>query len=429
MHGLRRAARACFCRSVSVSATGACAELERGGTVSTFKPFDLLEASGHAAVAARDALGGAVPDVCLFFTSMADGANLQQLPDVLYRALGRRVLLFGGEAPPGVAGGFLQGLPAVSLLCLSLGERARAHALRVDATGALPTVDGLDWEDAVSRPPERSPGVVLLGSAQFDPTPLLSRLDLAMPFAPKVGGTLPSLALYAGDAAGGGEWRSGGAAGLVLDGDVALDAVVSQGAVGLGEELTITATDERWITELDGLDVVEAVRQRAGVSEIPPESQLFVGVGVDSTSTVDGAARVSRAAGGLTDYVVRAPIAIERERGILLPVSPELLQPGRRVRFHAFGAIQAQDELRRQCGLLRDQLGEDQPAGALMIPCAARGMQLFGDCGVEESIVREVLQQPDLPLAGFFAGGELGPCGLRTYTHTFTTAMAVLRAR
>ena len=62
---------------------------------------------------------------------------------------------------------------------------------------------------------------MLLGSAQFDPTPLLSRLDLAMPFAPKVGGTLPSLALYAGDAAGGGEWRSGGAAGLVLDGDVA----------------------------------------------------------------------------------------------------------------------------------------------------------------------------------------------------------------
>ena len=423
MHGLRRAARACFCRSVSVSATGACAELERGGTVSTFKPFDLLEASGHAAVAARDALGGAVPDVCLFFTSMADGANLQQLPDVLYRALGRRVLLFGGEAPPGVAGGFLQGLPAVSLLCLSLGERARAHMLHIDAAGALPTVDGLEWEDLVSRPPERSPGVVLLGSARFDPTPLLSRLDLAMPFAPKVGGTLPSLALYAG-----GEWRSGGAAGLVLDGEVALDAVVSQGAVGLGDELTITATDERWITELDGLDVVDAVRQRAGVSEIPPESQLFVGVGVDSTATV-GAAGVPPAAGGLSEYVVRAPIAIERERGILLPVSPELLQPGRRVRFHAFGAIQAQDELRRQCRLLRDQLGEGQAAGALMVPCAARGMQLFGDCGVEESIVREVLQQPDLPLAGFFAGGELGPCGLRTYTHTFTTAMAVLRAR
>ena len=136
---------------------------------------------------------------------------------------------------------------------------------------------------------------------------------------------------------------------------------MSQGAVGLGDELTITATDERWITELDGLDVVDAVRQRAGVSEIPPESQLFVGVGVDSTATV-GAAGVPPAAGGLSEYVVRAPIAIERERGILLPVSPELLQPGRG--RHAFGAIQAQDELRRQCGLLRDQLGEDQPAGA-----------------------------------------------------------------
>ena len=117
-----------FLRSVSVSRRRV-RGLEEVGR-SPFKPFDLLEESGRAAVTARDALGGAAPDVCLFFTSMADGAKLQELPDVLYRTFGQRVLLLGGEAPPGVVGGFLQGLPAVSLLCLSLGERARARAAR-----------------------------------------------------------------------------------------------------------------------------------------------------------------------------------------------------------------------------------------------------------------------------------------------------------
>ena len=148
-----------------------------------------------------------------------------------------------------------------------------------------------------------------------------------------------------------------------------------------------------------------------------------------SSKKLSATASASTATSSAASEVDELRSLFGRKTAAAASLSPELLQPGRRVRFHAFGAIQAQDELRRQCRLLRDQLGEGQAAGALMVPCAARGMQLFGDCGVEESIVREVLQQPDLPLAGFFAGGELGPCGLRTYTHTFTTAMAVLRAR
>ena len=70
-----------------------------------------------------------------------------------------------------------------------------------------------------------------------------------------------------------------------------------------------------------------------------------------------------------------------------------------------FGAQQARDELRRQCALLRARLDGAgvAPAGALlMMPCAARGAQLFGEPDVEEDIVRDVLGAPEQPLGVFF---------------------------
>jgi small ligand-binding sensory domain FIST len=36
---------------------------------------------------------------------------------------------------------------------------------------------------------------------------------------------------------------------------------------------------------------------------------------------------------------------------------------------------------------------------------------------------------PDLPLAGFFANGEIGPVGGKPFLHGFTASLAVLRKR
>ena len=75
----------------------------------------------------------------------------------------------------------------------------------------------------------------------------------------------------------------------MLDGDVAVDTLVSQGATAIGEELTVTAADgDGWVTELDGVDVVTAMQTRARLdaTALPPGSRLFVGLQVDGASAI-----------------------------------------------------------------------------------------------------------------------------------------------
>ena len=69
-----------------------------------------------------------------------------------------------------------------------------------------------------------------------------------------------------------------------------------------------------------------------------------------------------------------------------------------------------------------------QPRGAagggLMVPCVGRGPALYGAEGVESAALGHSLE-----LAGFFANGEIGPVGGRTFVHTFSTSVGLLRRR
>ena len=81
-----------------------------------------------------------------------------------------------------------------------------------------------------------------------------------------------------------------------------------------------------------------------------------------------------------------------------------------------------------------------EPAGALLVSCLGRGRYLYGESGVETAAVAAAFrrkgvgqsnseQGEPLALAGFFAGGEIGPVGYRSYTHSYTSSLAVFRPR
>ena len=84
--------------------------------------------------------------------------------------------------------------------------------------------------------------------------------------------------------------------------------------------------------------------------------------------------------------------------------------------------------------------------GALMVSCLGRGRYLYGETGVEtaafaaafgnkvgqgksEEAAGEAEGPVPFPMAGFFAGGEIGPVGYRSYTHSYTSSLAVFRPR
>jgi small ligand-binding sensory domain FIST len=77
-------------------------------------------------------------------------------------------------------------------------------------------------------------------------------------------------------------------------------------------------------------------------------------------------------------------------------------------------------------GLLEN--GDARSAGALLFSCNGRGRRMFTEPDHDVSRVCAGLSAK-LPVAGFFAAGEIGPVGGRNFLHGFTASVALFRAR
>ena len=92
-------------------------------------------------------------------------------------------------------------------------------------------------------------------------------------------------------------------------------------------------------------------------------------------------------------------------------------------------AASASDELRTLLARGREQWGASAPGGvgALLFTCGGRGTNLFRALDHDARALREHLGE-ELPVAGFFANGEIGPVGGRPFLHGFTASVAFLTA-
>ena len=90
------------------------------------------------------------------------------------------------------------------------------------------------------------------------------------------------------------------------------------------------------------------------------------------------------------------------------------------IQLHAFGPQAAKRELEDAAARLKGG------AGGLIVPCVGRGPALYGEADVESRALAAALGR-ELELAGFFANGEIGPVGARTFVHTFSTVVGLLR--
>jgi len=58
-----------------------------------------------------------------------------------------------------------------------------------------------------------------------------------------------------------------------------------------------------------------------------------------------------------------------------------------------------------------------------LFTCNGRGRRMFGVADHDASMIEELLG--NIPLAGFFAAGEIGPIAGRNALHGFTASMAL----
>ncbi len=124
---------------------------------------------------------------------------------------------------------------------------------------------------------------------------------------------------------------------------------------------------------------------------------------------------------GRGDFLIRNLLGVDQQTGALAVGG--VPRVGQTVQFQVRDADAADQELRDLLERLRAELGPRKPVAALLCACNGRGAGLFGVPDHDATVLAE--QLGELPVAGFFCNGEIGPVGGRSFLHGFTATMVV----
>ena len=238
---------------------------------------------------------------------------------------------------------------------------------------------------------------------------------------------------------------SGGLSGVAFGSEVDLVSRVTQGCQPLGGGRAamheITGADRNLVTELDGEPALDVLLRDLNVSLNDRQEALTAVrstlVGLGHARPGDGSHLIARPGNFGTQVVVRHIIGLDpARRGVAIADLPET---GMQLAFCQRNVKAARADLIRICSEVREELDAPEPvliaqhtevgqgpadhkrrviAGAVYVSCAGRGGPHFGQAHGEMQIVRQALG--DVPLVGFFAGGEIAGHQLFGYTGVLT---------
>lgn len=407
-----------------------------------------VEAASDQALAA---LGPGGVDLCLAFFSGAHAEKAAELSRLLVKLVAPRAML--GVSAGSVVGGAteLERAPGVSLLLGRL-PGVRLSTFTGEALPLLgddtPDADELEQLAAVVHAEPDSRCTFLLADPVSAP---LIRLLPALNRARRTGEDgRPAGMIFGGMASAGakaGQNRllvndrvlSTGLVGLTVSGDVDVSALVSQGCRPFGPPMVVTKARHNMLLELAGrpaLDVLnELIQQLDDRERRLLEGGVFIGRVINEY----------RDRFGRDDFLIRGLMGVDPDRSALAVA--DLMRTGQTVRFHVRDARTASQDL----GLLLDsQRLKEPPAGAFMVTCNGRGARLFGKPNHDAAAVARAFAAPPagesvskggvpiapappgggpVPLAGFFAAGEIGPVGGESFVHGHTACVALFRPR
>jgi len=364
----------------------------------------------EAAQAARAALDGRAADLAIVFASGAHLAAPEATLEGVHEALRPPALIgCGAGGVLGCGAEHADGTTAVAVWTAALdGGSARTFHATAAVNDDMVTVMGM--EDIAGA----SGAILLPDPFSFPTEPLLQDLAARAPGVPVLGGLASartaqdSGALFHGD-----EVCDGGAVGVRFEG-VELLPCVSQGAVPVGPEMTVTACEGNVIHELAGRPALDRIR--AVIEELDPREHTLIAGGLLVGMVVDGG-RPDYEHG---DFLVRQLLGADPVAGTLAIAAP--VEEGQVLRLHARDAASADRDLEEQLRVRVAALG-GAPAGALAFACHSRGREMFGVADHDAGALADQLD--GAPSAGFFAAGEIGPVGGANFIHSFTATVAL----
>lgn len=375
---------------------------------------DLGTALREADAAARAALGGAAPaDVAIVFVTGGYGSAIRPALESLTDLVSATAVI--GTTAEGVLGNAaeFERMPAVAVWL----ARLPGAWIRPVSLDYRQTPDGgmfAGWRDDLDADVPGNATLLLLADPfTFPVDAFIARMAEEHPGMPIVGGMASGATEPGGNTlVVGPRTENSGAVGLLVGGSVRIRPVVSQGCRPIGRPMVITKSEENLIVELGGRPALERLREIYGDLDEADRNL------VRSSLHVGRAATEYRETFGRGDFLVRNVVGADPESGVV--AVGDSVRTGQTVQFHVRDAATADEDLR---GLLA-AAGPAAPLGALVFTCNGRGLRLFDEPHHDARCVQECLGP--VPTAGFFAQGEIGPIGSRTFLHGFTASIALV---
>lgn len=222
-----------------------------------------------------------------------------------------------------------------------------------------------------------------------------------------------------------GIWH-GGLSGVSFGHHVHMVTRMTQGCTPIGPSREVTDADRNVVYELDGQPALGCLLQDLNLladvttegwerEAIPRIRNTLVGISDADTDQMEHGLHFG------ADTRVRHLVGLDPSRhGVAMG---DLVEPGMRLAFCKRNANAARQDLIRIAAEVREEFDPDQapgraPAGALYISCAGRGGNHFGSPNAEMEILGHALG--NIPMVGFFAGGEIASHHLFGYTGILT---------
>ncbi len=226
----------------------------------------------------------------------------------------------------------------------------------------------------------------------------------------------------------------GGLSGVAFDAEIALVSRVSQGCQPIGPAHRIDAAEKQIVQRLDGEPAFDVLLRELGLSEDRPREML---VELRQTLVALGEAEGGPRRGGSFGPEERVRHLIGLDPGRRAIAVAEAVEPGQTLSFCRRNTEAARRDLLRIGAEIRSTLEPEElpldgsaPVGgrrmlaALYASCTGRGGPHFGAPSAELELLRHALGGQALPLAGFFAAGEIGHHRLYGYTGVLTVFTA-----
>jgi small ligand-binding sensory domain FIST len=311
----------------------------------------------------------------------------------------------------------LENEPAICIWAASLPECdvAIAHLQFVRAA------DGGAFTGWPTQPPESWPkqaSIICLGEPLTFPSDvLLNNLNEDHPGLPVVGG-MASCALGSNRLLIGDQIVEDGAAAAIISGPVQMVTIVSQGCRPIGEPAVVTKAEANEILQIRGEPALQYLQ--ALYVTLPTREQRLVREGLH-IGRVISEYQDRRDYG---DFLIRNVISADPERQSICV--GDFIRAGQTIQFHIRDHASADADLQQWLDTARFAIAQDKPVGGLLFSCNGRGTNLFPQADHDAALIQSKFGR--IPLAGFFAAGELGPVGGQNFVHGYTASLALFTA-